>query len=109
MLDKLAAALAATKYSFANTAWSKAPAGDYGTYYCSGQSQFCADGNSAAEIGLEGYVDYFTRDPSGTPKTTIENALRGLGINWWLNSIQYEDDTGYIHYEWMWRDLNGAV
>ena len=50
---------------------------------------------------LQGTVDYFTRDDSGTPKTTVETALDGAGIAWYLNSVQLEEDTGYIHYEWV--------
>ena len=109
MLDGLKTALADTGYSFAFTAWSKAPNGDYGVYYADNQSQLSADEDAGAEIMLGGYVDYFTRDSSLTPKTTIETALRKVGFMWWLNSMQFEDDTGYIHYEWRWIDTNGAV
>ncbi len=109
MLDGLKAALLATHYDFAFTAWSKAPSGDYGVYYCDNQFQLAADENSGAEIALGGYVDYYTRDSSLTPKTTIESALAGLGIVWWLNSIQFEADTGYIHYEWRWINSNGKA
>ena len=30
-------------------------------------------------------------------------ALDAAGIAWYLNSIQYEEDTGLIHYEWVWE------
>ena len=46
------------------------------------------------------WVNYFTRDDTGAPRTTIETALNGLQVPWYLNSVQYENDTGYIHYEW---------
>ena len=108
MLDKLATALAATKYDFALFAWSHSPDSDYGVISLAGQDELSADSDSGAEIALEGYVDYFTRDASLTPKTTIEAALRTLAISWNLESVQYEE-TGYIHYEWAWRDVvNGT-
>lgn len=108
MLEKLAAALDETKYDFVFAAWSDAPEHDYGVYGILGQSELSADSDSGAEIALEGYVDYFTRDASLTPKTTIEAALRTLEISWNLESVQYEE-TGVIHYEWYWRDIvNGT-
>lgn len=99
-LNDLETALAATGYKFAHYAWSHAPAGDYGVFAEDSSNDFEAD-DVHAETALEGTVDYFTRDDSGTPKTTIEAVLEGLNVPWYLNSIQYEDDTGYIHYEWV--------
>lgn len=92
-------ALAATGYQFAHFAWSKAPDGDYGTYEEYSGADFVADGIHM-EKGTSGYINFFTRDDTGLPKTTIETALNGLNIPWYLNTVQYENDTGYIHYEW---------
>lgn len=99
MLEELINALNATGYQFAHHAWSKAPNGDYGTYSESSGNDFTAD-QKHVERGTEGYISYFTRDDSGTPRSTIEAVLNELNIPWYLNTIQYENDTGYIHYEW---------
>lgn len=99
-LNDIKTALTATGYKFAHYAWSRAPAGDYGVYAEDGANDLNADGEHA-EKALQGTVDYFTRDDTGTPKATIEAALEGLNVPWYLNTIQYEDDTGYIHYEWV--------
>lgn len=99
-LDDLKTALTATSCSFAHYAWSHAPAGDYGVYAEDSALDFEAD-DEHAEKALECTVDYFTRDDTGTPKATIEAALERLNVPWYLNTIQYEDDTGYIHYEWV--------
>lgn len=99
MLEELFLALQATGYAFAHYAWSKAPDGDYGTYSENRGDDLTAD-NKHIEKGTEGFISYFTRDDSGTPRVMIETALSNLGIPWYLNSIQYENDTGYIHYEW---------
>lgn len=99
MLSDLINALAATGYQFAHYGWSHAPTGDYGVYAEESGDDFIAD-CVHAEKGTVCYINYFTRDDSGTPKTTIENALNGLSIPWSLNTIQYEEETGYIHYEW---------
>ena len=52
---------------------------------------------------MTGTVDYVTRDDSGACKEIIEAALEAAGCAWALESIQYEDDTGLIHWEWSWE------
>ena len=99
MLSDLITALDATKLPFAHFGWSKAPAGDYGVYAEDGANDLNAD-NLHAEKAVQGTVDYFTRDDSGAPQATIEAALEGV-CAWYLNSVQFEEDTGYIHYEWV--------
>lgn len=99
MLDDLVLALEGTGFAFAHYAWSKAPDGDYGTYSEHSGSDLEAD-SVHAERGTEGYIEYYTRDDSETPRETIEAALNSLKIPWYLNTVQYENDTGYIHYEW---------
>ena len=98
-MDELIQALNTTGYKFAHFGWSKAPHGDYGVYAEDGENALEAN-NVHVESVLQGTVDYFTRDASDTPRTTIEAALNGV-CAWYLNSIQFEDDTGYIHYEWV--------
>ena len=99
MLSDLVTALDATKLPFAHFGWSKAPAGDYGVYAEDGANDLNADDLHAEKV-TQGTVDYFTRDDSGAPQETIEAALDGV-CAWYLNSVQFEDDTGYIHYEWV--------
>lgn len=90
---------------FAHHAWSTAPDGDYGIYAEDMAVGLSLD-NIVGEQMLEGTIDYFTRDDSGTPMTQIQAALNAAGVHAHLNSIQYEQDTGYIHYEWVF-DING--
>lgn len=99
MLEELFLALQATGYAFAHYAWSKAPEGDYGTYAESNGNDLIAD-DKHIERGTEGYINLFTRDDTDTPRVKIERALNSLNIAWNLNTVQYENDTGYIHYEW---------
>ncbi|MVB11178.1 hypothetical protein CAFE_18860 [Caprobacter fermentans] len=51
---------------------------------------------------LTGTVDYFTKSEYDPNVKAIGAALDAAGIAHRLNSVQYEDDTGYIHYEWVW-------
>lgn len=99
MLEDLFNALQATGYPFAHHAWSKAPEGDYGTYSENNGNDLMAD-SKHVERGTEGYINLFTRDDSATPRVMIETALNSLNIPWNLNTVQYENNTGYIHYEW---------
>lgn len=93
--------LSATGFSFAHFGWSHAPKGDYGVWAEDGANDL--EGNNLhIEKCSEGTIDYFTRDASGTPQTTIESAIDGK-CAWYLNSVQYESDTGYIHYEWVYQ------
>lgn len=93
--------LSSTNYKFAQYGWSKAPSGDYGVWADDGANDLYA-GDIHAEHANQGTIDYYTRDASGTPKTTIEAVLDGV-VAYYLNSIQYENDTGYIHYEWVYE------
>lgn len=105
MLDSLKAALDTTGYKFAHYGWTKnaeALKGDFGVYAEDGSEDFVAN-DVHLEGGMTGFIDYFTRDDSGTPKETIEAALNALPIFCWrLNTIQFEETSGYIHYEWIW-------
>ena len=109
MLDGLKTALASTNLSFALFAWSHAPNTDYGVISLDQQAEMSADSDAGAETMLEGFVDYFARSYALTAKESIETALRGLGLWWTLNSVQFEEDTGYVHYEWRWKNTNGSV
>lgn len=99
MLNELVTALSEAGLKFAHYAWSHEPEGDYGTYAeDSGNDLVCDEIH--AETGTDCYLNYFTRDASETPRTTIEGILNSLRIPWYLNTVQYENDTGFIHYEW---------
>ena len=65
-----------------------------------------ADGKMQ-EQALSGTVDYFTKTEFDTNVNKIQTTLSQIGVPWRLNSIQYEDDTGYIHYEWVWSLWHG--
>lgn len=51
---------------------------------------------------LSGTVDYFTKTENDPNVDAIDFALDSAKIAHRLNSIQYEDETSYIHYEWVW-------
>lgn len=103
-ISRLQTALSDTGLAFAHFGWNHAPSGDFGVYAEDGEETLFSD-SKHSEAQLTGYVDYFTRTDGGTAKDKVEEGLADSGLLWWLNSIQYEQDTGFIHYEWRWRDI----
>lgn len=71
-----------------------------------GQTDLSAE-NQHAEKSVSGSTDLFTKLEFDPWKSAFERSLTRFGINWSLNSIQYEEDTGFIHYEWVW-DVRGT-
>jgi hypothetical protein len=55
------------------------------------------------ERAIEGTVDYYTKTEYDPTVKQIENAMDNSEMSWRLSSIQHEEDTGYIHYEWIWQ------
>lgn len=99
MISDAIAALEQKGYKFAHYSWSHAPSGDYGTWSELGSTEFKAGGLVVEQV-MDGVVDYFTRDDSGQPQKDIQKAMTDAGIVFTLGAIQYENDTGYIHYSW---------
>lgn len=53
----------------------------------------------------QGTVDVFTKDEYDSITDQLETAMTKGNLYWKLNSTQYEKDTGYIHYEYVWEAL----
>lgn len=100
MLSDLEYALTQTGLKFAHYGWSKAPSGDYGVYAEDGANYLRADNKSAEKV-VECTVDWFTRNPNSSAPSDIEEAFDSIPCAWSVNSIQFEEDTGFIHYEWV--------
>ena len=64
-----------------------------------GDSIHADDGKT--EQVIQGTIDYFTKTENDPAATQIQDKLTEKEISWRLNSVQYEQDTGYIHYEWV--------
>lgn len=59
-------------------------------------------GNHKTEQSIRGTVDYYTKTEFDPNADLIQSALDGLGAAWSLESVQYEEDTKLIHFEWSW-------
>ncbi len=67
-----------------------------------GANALHADGGTA-EQSPRGTLDYFTQAEFDPMVDAIQDKLQELGCAWELNSVQREEDTGIIHYEWIWE------
>lgn len=95
--------VAGKKLPFAAYGWSSAPSGDYGVYGQYQEGQFDTD-NRFAESKIFASVDWFTRTDDETGKNAIESFFKQLQTThvfaWYLNTVTFERETGFIHYEW---------
>lgn len=58
-----------------------------------------ADG-AMQEQAIGGTIDYFTKTENDPNVKKIQDALNAAEIPFRLESVQYEDETKFIHYEW---------
>jgi hypothetical protein len=99
-----------TDIPFVELAWSHSPDDKYGVINLENQIALDADADPVSEKMLTGFVDVFVKKPKDLSTVSdVESALKRLGIYFALNSVQFEDDTGYVHYEWIWRDTTGIM
>jgi hypothetical protein len=64
------------------------------------QNSFNAD-NRKQRQGISGTIDFFTLEEYDALIDDIQDALQGIeNLSWVLNSVQYEEETHFIHYEW---------
>jgi hypothetical protein len=103
MVKRMLEKLRATGIPFAETAWKKAPGGSYGVIDLDGQADAVWADNSMKAQAIEGTVDLFTRGSGEATAKSVQKALNECGVSWQLNSIQYEEDTGLRHFEWVWQ------
>lgn len=59
--------------------------------------------NRHAERAVTGTTDLFTKQEFDPWINQLEQAFDAYAVGWSLNSVQYEEDTGFYHYEWTWE------
>lgn len=69
-----------------------------------GDGDLVADGTHV-ERAITGTVDLYTKTEGDPMLDEVEQALEGVGASWYLNSFQYETETGLLHFEWVWEVL----
>ena len=59
--------------------------------------------NGHGETAVQGTTDLYTKTEFDPWAKALGESLSAYGIAWELSSIQYEPDTGFYHYEWLWE------
>ena len=67
-----------------------------------GANDLAAD-DGHAERAVTGTTDLFTKQEFDPWGEALEASFDAAGVAWYVNSVQYEEDTGFWHYEWVWE------
>lgn len=62
-----------------------------------------AAGNGHAERAVTGTTDLFTTREFDPWAEALGESLSEYGIAWYISSVQFEEDTGFWHTEWVWE------
>lgn len=58
--------------------------------------------NQMSEQQLHGTIDLYTKAEFDPVVDEVQAALNSIMTGWSLQSVEYEDETSLIHYEWEW-------
>lgn len=64
-------------------------------------------GNVHAEKAWTGVVDLYTKTENDPLVHSIEGAFESIGCAYNLVTVDYEEETGKIHYSWDWELPDG--
>nr|DAG72923.1 MAG TPA: hypothetical protein [Caudoviricetes sp.] len=62
-----------------------------------------AGDNGHGETAVTGTTDLYTKQEFDPWADALGESLSSYGISWRLDNVQYEEDTGFYHYEWLWE------
>lgn len=69
-----------------------------------GEADSLHTNNRKSRQVITGTIDYYTLNDFDENIEKIQNVLNEIETcGWMLNSVQYEDETNLIHYEWRWE------
>ena len=103
MYGDLLTALAGTGIPLAEYAWETRPDTDYLVVQLDGQGASLESDNMTGEQAVEGSVDLFCYGKNRANYDAVWGVLRTSGCSVRLNSVQYENETRLIHYEWVFQ------
>lgn len=103
MYSDLLTALAGTGIPLAEYAWDTQPATDYLVIQLDGQGDSLESDNVTTQQAIEGSVDLFCYSKDRANYDAVWSALRTSGCAVRLSSVQYENETRLIHYEWIFQ------
>ena len=90
--------------TFHYQAWSKP--NQYIVWAEDGQTDGLYADDKTQDQVIEGTIDLFTKTEYDPIADTIQEIMNNADMTWRLNSVQYEEDTKYIHHEWVFEIHN---
>lgn len=57
--------------------------------------------NMLLHKAIQGTIDLYVKEGQEPWTEQVEQALNDAKVSFGLNSIQFEEQTGYVHYEWV--------
>ena len=105
MFDTLVALLKAIEgVQFAEYEWKTRPNGNFGTVQIDFEAEIDDGDDCKQDRAWEGSVDLFTRGKEMMIVAAVESALETVCEgSWYMNSEQYERETGLIHREFVFQ------
>lgn len=89
---------------FAEYEWRTRPQGNFGTVQLDFEAEDDNGDDSHIDRAWEGSVHLFTQGQEWTIVAAVETALESVCTgSWYLNSTQYERETGLIHREFVFQ------
>lgn len=98
--EKIIAAHTAVTTSVSH--YAKLQSDRYFVWQEDGENALISD-DAHRDKAVTGTTDLFTKQEFDPWADAIEESFQEAGIAYYLNSVQYEEDTGFIHYEWVWE------
>ena len=68
-----------------------------------GEQASLQGGNLKRMQSIVGAANYYTKTEYDPAVDQLQLAMNAQGMAWELNSVQYEEDTGLIHWSWDWK------
>ena len=105
IFDELVRQLQAIKgVAFAEYEWKTRPKGNFGTVQLDFEAEDDNGDDTKQDRAWEGSVDLYTYGKEMMIVAAVETALESVcGGSWYLNSEQYERETGLIHREFVFQ------
>lgn len=105
MFDTLVTLLKAINgVQFTEYEWRTRPDGNFGTVQLDFEAEDDIGDDVKQNRAWEGSIDLFTRGKEMLIVAAVESALETVcGASWYLNSEQYEHETGLVHREFVFQ------
>lgn len=102
MYAELIEALRQTGLPIAEFAWDVRPDTDYLVIDIDSEANSLEADGQKVNQAPQGTVDLYTKSNDRAVMLSVQNVLNAFdGCAWYLNSVQYEEDTRLLHWEWV--------